>query len=60
MVDISRWLSDNHLLIFVIVACACLHYEFKRVDRRIDAVISLLKRSGIDIYNIPQEYDENF
>lgn len=50
--DINRWVLDNLYLIpfmFVLLVIG-LHQEKRRIDRRIDAVIELLKRRGIDIY----------
>jgi hypothetical protein len=57
MADISKWLSENWWLIFLIVGYIGLRQEFNRIDKRIDAVIALLKRRGIDIYEIPENYD---
>jgi hypothetical protein len=49
MADITKWLSENYLWLFFIFACICLRQEFNRVDRRIDAVIEILKQRGIKI-----------
>ena len=57
MADIIKWGSENWWLIFLIVGYIGLRQEFSRVDKRIDAVIELLKRRGIDIYAIPEDYD---
>ena len=55
MADISKWLSENWWVIFLVVGYIGLRQEFNRVDKRIDAVIALLKRRGIDIYQIPED-----
>lgn len=51
MADLNRWVLEN--LYFVPIALVGLylwvHYQQKRIDRRIDAVITLLRQRGIDI-----------
>ena len=51
MDDLNRWILEN--LYFVPIAIVGLylwvHYQQKRIDQRIDAVITLLKQRGIDI-----------
>lgn len=55
--DLNKWVLESLYLIplLYVILLIGLHQEKRRIDRRIDAVIELLKRRGIDIYQ--SDYD---
>lgn len=47
----TDWLAANAWWIWPIAVIVALKWEVRRIDQRIDAVIFLLKRRGIDIHD---------
>lgn len=46
----SEWFSSNWPWILFVATLLVLQNEFKKVHRRIDAIITLLRNRGVDIY----------
>lgn len=51
--EVNKWVLDNlyEIPLFFVILIIALYQERRRIDRRIDAVIDLLKQRGIDIYH---------
>ena len=49
--EINKWISENLYLvpIFFIILYFGVRSEVKRIDKRIDAVLVLLKQRGLDL-----------
>lgn len=49
--ELNRWAIENISGVVIVLAIALVgaHFEIKRLDKRCDAMLALLKRHGIDL-----------
>lgn len=54
----SDWFNDNFYWLLPVFVAAVAQWEITKLNKRIDALILLLKRQGVDIYRQSPDFSD--